>query len=107
LYYFYIEGDKKQMRLLSVEREAIREAVAMVDSEAEVYLFGSRVDDTKKGGDIDILVISDKIDNHSLFLIEEEIFKQIEEQKIDFVISGGERNNSFANLIFKKGVVRL
>jgi predicted nucleotidyltransferase len=107
LYYFYIEGDKKQMRLLSEEKEAIREAVAMFDSEADVYLFGSRVDDTKKGGDIDILVISDKIDSHSLFLIEEEIFKQIEEQKIDFVLSGGERNNPFANMILKKGVVKL
>ena len=95
------------MRLLNEEREAIREAVTMYDSDAEVYLFGSRVDDTKKGGDIDILVVSDKIDSHSLFLIEEEIFKQIEEQKIDFVLSGGERKNPFANLILKKGAVRL
>ena len=95
------------MRLLKQEREVIREAVAEFDSEAEVYLFGSRVDDTKKGGDIDILVISDKIDDHSLFLIEEEIFKQIEAQKIDFVISREEQNNPFANLILKKGAVKL
>jgi hypothetical protein len=49
LYYFYTEGEKKQMRLSNEEGEAIREAVAMFDSEAEVYLFGSRIDDTKKG----------------------------------------------------------
>ncbi len=96
-----------KMRLLSEEREAISEAVAKFDSEAEVYLFGSRVDDTKRGGDIDILVISDKIDKHSIFLIEEEIFKKIEEQKIDFVLSGGDRNNPFAELILKKGAVKL
>ena len=95
------------MRLLNAEREVIRNAVAEFDSEAEVYLFGSRVDDTKKGGDIDILVISEKIDDHSLVLIEEEIFKQIEAQKIDFVVSGGERDTSFADLILKKGAVRL
>jgi predicted nucleotidyltransferase len=78
-----------KMRLLKEEIKAISEAVAKFDSEAEVYLFGSRIDDTKRGGDIDVLVISDKIDKHSLFLIEEEIFKKIEEQKIDFVLSGG------------------
>jgi predicted nucleotidyltransferase len=95
------------MRLLKEERKAIREAVAKFDTDADVYLFGSRVDDTKKGGDIDILLISDKIDDHLLFLIEEEIFKSIEEQKIDFVLSGGTRNNPFAKLILKKGTVKL
>ena len=96
-----------KMRLLIEEREAISEAIAKFDSEAEVYLFGSRVDDTKRGGDIDLLIISDKIDKHSLFLIEEEIFKKIEEQKIDFVLSRGDRNNPFAELILRKGVVEL
>jgi len=96
-----------KMRLLKEERKAISEAVAKFDSEAKVYLFGSRVDDTKRGGDIDVLVISDKIDKHSLFLIEEEIFKKIEEQKIDFVLSGGGRKNPFAELILRKGVVKL
>jgi predicted nucleotidyltransferase len=95
------------MRLLKEERKAIREAVAKFDTDADVYLFGSRVDDIKKGGDIDILLISDKIDDHLLFLIEEEIFKSIEEQKIDFVLGGGTRNNPFAKLILKKGAVKL
>jgi predicted nucleotidyltransferase len=95
------------MRLQTEEKQAITETIAKFDNDADVYLFGSRVDDTKKGGDIDILVISDKIDDHSLFLIEEEIFKQIEEQKIDFVLTKSDLNNLFARMILKKGAVRL
>ncbi len=95
------------MRLLAEEREAIKKAVAGFDGDAEVYLFGSRADDSKKGGDIDILLISDKINDQNLFLIEEEIFKEMEEQKIDFVLSGTSREKPFVQLILDKGVVRL
>lgn len=95
------------MRIQTEEKRAIIEAVAKFDEEASIYLFGSRVDDTKRGGDIDILVISDKIDKGSLYLIEEEIFKRIEEQRIDFVLTGTNLNNQFAKMILKKGVVRL
>ncbi len=95
------------MRLLDQERKAIMEVITRFDNQAEVYLFGSRSDDTKKGGDIDILIISDKIDKHSLFTIEEEIFKKIEEQKIDFVLSGKDLKNKFAKLILKKGAIKL
>ena len=95
------------MRLQTEEKQAITRAINKFDGNAAAYLFGSRTDDTKKGGDIDILVVSDKIDRHTLFLIEEEIFQTIEEQKIDFVLTGTELNNRFARMILKKGAVKL
>lgn len=95
------------MRLTDQERKAIMEVISRFDGQAEVYLFGSRSDDTKKGGDIDLLVISDKLDKTSLFSIEEEIFKRIEEQKIDFVLSGKDVKNKFARMILKKGAIKL
>ncbi len=42
------------MRLDALESEALK--YALNDFNGDVYLFGSRTDDTKKGGDIDILV---------------------------------------------------
>ena len=47
------------MRLTAGEITAIREEIGRLDPKAEVYLYGSRVDDTARGGDVDLLVVSD------------------------------------------------
>jgi len=45
------------MRITEKQREEIRKAVQEIaGNEASVILFGSRVDDHKKGGDVDLLV---------------------------------------------------
>jgi uncharacterized protein len=49
------------MRLTDRERNNIVSAVHHYDAQAQVYLFGSRVDDAKRGGDIDLLVRSASI----------------------------------------------
>lgn len=49
------------MRLDPVDRKAVVEAVRAYDSKARVWLFGSRADDSKRGGDIDIAVLSGKL----------------------------------------------
>jgi predicted nucleotidyltransferase len=47
---------KGSVRLDKDERNALTYALAGVDGDA--YLYGSRVDDMKKGGDIDVLILS-------------------------------------------------
>lgn len=42
------------MRLTKQEVQIIKSAILQVDPEARIFLFGSRVDDQKKGGDIDL-----------------------------------------------------
>ena len=47
------------MRLSSREIEIIHEKIEAVFGDAIVYLFGSRIDDKKFGGDIDLYIIPD------------------------------------------------
>ncbi len=75
------------MRLSDRERSAIVSAVHRYDAEAQVFLFGSRVDDTKKGGDIDILVRSVSIGPAERRQIRRAICDSIGEQKIDILVA--------------------
>lgn len=68
---------------------AFKEKFDKVFDKGEIYLFGSRVDDTKKGGDIDLyLKTEDKTDlfkKKIKFL--SSIKQELGEQKIDIVFS--------------------
>lgn len=46
------------MRISEDEILVIKSAILKRDPDAEIYLFGSRACDDKKGGDIDLLIIS-------------------------------------------------
>jgi len=46
------------MRLKNKEINIIKHTIASIFEDATVYLFGSRVDDSKKGGDIDLFIIA-------------------------------------------------
>ncbi len=48
-----------KVRLTEEEIKMIRKIIKKYDPDAKIILFGSRTDLTKKGGDIDLLVISD------------------------------------------------
>ena len=53
--------EKNIMRLQKRETKIIKEVVKKIfGSETEVYLFGSRINDEKKGGDIDLFIVADK-----------------------------------------------
>ncbi len=72
----------------------------LFDSSASVYLFGSRVYDEAKGGDIDILIISEKIGFAEKIKIKTGIFKEIEEQKIDLIVKKN-FDDAFVRLVEK------
>ena len=74
------------MRLSPQEILAIKSSVLALDPKATVYLYGSRLDDSLKGGDIDLLVETEKLgfsDKLSLLI---SIKDKIGEQKIDLSI---------------------
>lgn len=95
------------MRIQPEEKAAIISSITAFDKESEIYLFGSRVDDTKRGGDIDVLVKSDIISRKMLVRIEDELFRKIDEQKVDFVLSRKSESSPFVRMVLARGTVRI
>ena len=87
------------MRITEIEKTTIVNAILEKDNNAQIFLFGSRTDDLKKGGDIDILVHSDKIGLMEIVKIKSTIFKNIPEQKIDLLVSKSNETNYFVDFI--------
>ncbi len=80
------------MRLSESEIRAIKESFLKTFKNGDIYLFGSRVDDTKRGGDIDLyIVLKEKLPISTLFDLKIEFLIELQnrigEQKIDIVIS--------------------
>ncbi|MDX8378179.1 MAG: nucleotidyltransferase domain-containing protein [Mariprofundales bacterium] len=78
------------MRLNQVQVDAIEQVFQTVFLHGEVILFGSRVDDQKKGGDIDLFIqtaepMSDLFERKIQFLLA--LKNRIGEQKIDLVLA--------------------
>ncbi len=81
------------MRLSPAYQEIIKaETLNVFGVNAAVFLFGSRIDDAKKGGDIDLFIRTDNkdqlYDKKLRFLAR--LKRQIGEQKIDIVFNEDE-----------------
>jgi len=94
------------MRLLKQEKKALAHALDGVDGEA--YLYGSRTDDSKRGGDIDVLVFA-RVD--SPYRLSQDIsvrFRMECDEKIDVLVvnpdSIPESQKSFISLIQEEAV---
>ncbi|THD09530.1 nucleotidyltransferase family protein [Metallibacterium scheffleri] len=79
------------MRLTPEQAAIIRSAAAEVfGSDARVWLFGSRVDDAKRGGDIDLLIEAAQLPAVETFMRKVRFLGKLEEslgeRKIDVVI---------------------
>lgn len=92
------------MRLAREELAAIHDAVHSVDADAQVYLFGSRVDDSAKGGDIDLLVLSKKINVMAKLQILASLHQQLGERKIDVAVFA-DASRPFAKMALEHGVL--
>ena len=80
------------MRLTKQEIKAIKESFLEIFGSGNIYLFGSRVDDKKRGGDIDLYIdLKNSLNFTTIFDKKIEFLGQIQakigEQKIDVIIS--------------------
>ena len=93
------------MRLTPKQHQAIKKYFLEVFQDGEIYLFGSRIDDKKKGGDIDLYIrtkdkqnlVQKKLD----FLVK--LKREIGEQKIDVVFDRG-LQRAIDSIAMEKGV---
>ena len=91
------------MRLSRMERDVIVNAVKRMDPSAGIYLFGSRTDDEKSGGDIDVLICSGTISLDEKLKIKKVIFNTLEEQKLDLVIRS-DMADPFVQNVLENGI---
>jgi predicted nucleotidyltransferase len=80
------------MRLSTYEINSIKDTFKETFKDGKIFLFGSRVDDNKRGGDIDLYI---QIDNKKEILSKKIKFlvnlkEKIGDQKIDLLISKDE-----------------
>jgi len=80
------------MRVDRQHTDFIKQSINICLPDATVYLFGSRVYDDQKGGDIDILVIGEKRGIKIAF------YKKFGEQKIDIVSFKKNDHSTFREL---------
>ncbi len=74
------------MRLSAKELKVIREEVRGLDPSAEIYLYGSRVNDAARGGDIDLMIVSDKLVFRDILRLRARILDRIGLQQLDLVV---------------------
>ena len=83
------------MRLTKSTQKTIREAIVKFDSKAKVLLFGSRTDDSAKGGDINLLVISETLTKRDLRKIKIHLQDQLGMQRFDMVLTSPDLSDPF------------
>lgn len=86
------------MRLTEQQRVIIHATtIETFGDKAKVWLFGSRADDSKRGGDIDLLIETDQVDIDVLVRTEiaflAKLQTQLGEQKIDVILDYPSRQN--------------
>lgn len=92
------------MRLTEAEHASINLAVKGRDPDARVYLFGSRVDDRARGGDIDLMVLSGKISLSDRLDILVDLHRRLGERRIDLLVYPDLRR-PFARIAATEGVL--
>jgi len=96
------------MRIKEEQAKFFKDAVFDVSRTAEVYLFGSRADDTKHGGDIDICII-----DYREFSWDEKnkirlsFWAKFGEQKLDILSYAKDDDSTFKHVIMESKIMKL
>jgi uncharacterized protein len=93
------------MRVKKVQIEFFKEMIEALLPSASVFLFGSRVFDGLKGGDIDLLVLGERqLTGKEKRGIKIAFYKKFGEQKIDIVSFRREEFSTFKEIAILEAV---
>ncbi len=92
------------MRLSPYEIKTIKDTVVHYYSTAEVYLFGSRTDDNARGGDYDLLVLSQQISFNDKLSLRIDLKGRLGNHKIDLLLTKA-LDTAFARMAKNEGIL--
>jgi len=105
LYFEFLRAENLTMRLLQDKIDNLKASISFILPNSKIYLFGSRVDDSKKGGDIDILILANrKLSFIEKAKVEKNFFKQFGEQKLDLISFSFDETNTFKEVILEEAI---
>jgi predicted nucleotidyltransferase len=93
------------MRLSAHEYKAIHRILDKINPHGRIYLFGSRTDDSKKGGDIDLFFESSITLDLKLRLALEYRLSVECDTKVDLLVKNPEQEDSPIFKIAREGIV--
>ncbi len=91
------------MRINSEQRRIVINSIHTIDPDARIWLFGSRVDNERRGGDINLAILSSRIGRPECMKIRRSIVDSIGEQKLDIIVSS-DGTDPFFRLALEKAV---
>jgi hypothetical protein len=94
------------MRLDERTRAIIRDAARRY-FDADVYLFGSRIDDSRRGGDIDIYIETELTPEQAVrarMAMLGHLYREIGERRIDLVLDDGRREAPIFRVARRDGI---
>ena len=94
----------KRVRLKDWEINVIKKVIKSFDKNAKIYIYGSRTDLKKRGGDIDILVISKNIPLERQLKLKAKLIKFLGDRKIDLLVVKNKNETIFTELIYSQAV---
>lgn len=93
------------MRIKAEQLEFIKNELNSMQKNIEVYLFGSRTDDLSKGGDIDLLILTNKpVERQKIRNFRIKFYRKFGWQKIDIVAFLKKENNPLKNIALETGI---
>lgn len=93
------------MRVKKAHTEFLKQTVTSLLPGASVFLFGSRVHDDRKGGDIDLLVLgARRLTAQEKRSTKIAFYKKFGEQKLDIISLEWDEPSSFRDLVLQEAM---